>query len=613
MKSVGLFPILFVAALLSFDIPCIAGEPISVVIGTQTWMAKNMDAKPSKGNSICYDNKPKNCAKFGRLYDFQGALSVCPEGWHLPTRPDLDTLIAILGNDMIGKQLKSKSGWKKGSEKTEWGKTTTIGGSGSDDFGFSALPAGQYHLWVHESFEELGESARFWYNDYYDGNTFWLSSSFDEYESYPPAQGGVGYSVRCLLSFAYTPSFSLTEGKYHEDQSLRISSEMPGAQVYYTTDGSIPTTTSKTYAESISISGSQTIKAIAVKAGFPVSSVTTAYYTFETAAPIFSLLGGSFHEKQTLTISSATSGAQIYYTTDGSIPTTASKLYTESIRIYGNQTINAISVKAGFHMSSVTTAYYTFETATPVASLSSGTYWGEQTVNLSSQTPDAIIYYSTDGTTPTESSKVFDAPIIINRESSLKAISMIPGWNSSSVLVQNYTVKTPFIDPRDKQSYKTTKIGKQTWLAQNLNFDPKNGNSWCYNDDASNCKIYGRLYSGPTAMKACPSGWHLPSTTEWNTLEISVGGKNKSGESLSASTLSDCYDCNDNFGFSALPAGSRHNSYGFRDLNKKGFWWTVTALETGDGCLTRSIESGGYINRNCNPMESGYSIRCIKD
>mgnify|MGYP003552670525 CR=1 FL=1 len=85
-------------------------------------------------------------------------------------------------------------------------------------------------------------------------------------------------------------------------------------------------------------------------------------------------------------------------------------------------------------------------------------------------------------------------------------------------------------DPRDGKTYKIVKIGNQTWMAENLNVKTKD--SWCYDDEESNCKKYGRLYTRRAAMKACPSGWHLPSKSEFETLIEAVGGKSEAGKML---------------------------------------------------------------------------------
>lgn len=156
------------------------------------------------------------------------------------------------------------------------------------------------------------------------------------------------------------PSFSPAAGAYGPSQSVVLSSPSAGAKIYYTTNGSTPTSGSTLYSGPITVSSSKTVKAIAITSGTHNSNVSSAAYVINgaVATPSFSPVAGSYVGAQSVTISSATSGAAIHYTVDGSTPTAASPLYSAPISVAVSETVKAIGIKAGFSNSAVGSAAY---------------------------------------------------------------------------------------------------------------------------------------------------------------------------------------------------------------------------------------------------------------
>jgi uncharacterized protein (TIGR02145 family) len=165
-----------------------------------------------------------------------------------------------------------------------------------------------------------------------------------------------------------------------------------------------------------------------------------------------------------------------------------------------------------------------------------------------------------------------------------------------------------FTDSRDGKTYKIVKIGEQVWMAENLNF--KTENSWCYDNNEANCQKYGRLYNQKTAMKACPSGWHLPSKEEWDSLVEMAGGKEIAGKKLKSKTgWNDNGNGTDEFGFSALPGGCNDcmPSDGFAMVGEIGYWWEMPHEYDGFRDMGSEDQFTGGSGANV------YSVRCVKD
>jgi N-acetylneuraminic acid mutarotase len=179
---------------------------------------------------------------------------------------------------------------------------------------------------------------------------------FNDLWGYQPSPGS--------QPIAATPSLSLISGSYAGGQSLTISDTTPGAVIYYYASGS---PAAAQYTQPIAISSTETIEAIAVASGYANSEVANAAYTVPvTATPSFSPGRGTYTTAQTVTISDSTSGAIIYYTTDGTLPTTNSTLYSGPITVSASETITAIAIAPGYSNSGTTSDSYTIWQAAAV-------------------------------------------------------------------------------------------------------------------------------------------------------------------------------------------------------------------------------------------------------
>jgi len=171
-----------------------------------------------------------------------------------------------------------------------------------------------------------------------------------------------------------------------------------------------------------------------------------------------------------------------------------------------------------------------------------------------------------------------------------------------------------WIDPRDNKTYKTVKIGTQTWMAENLNYEAEG--SVCYENNPANCAKCGRLYNWDVAMKACPSGWHLPSKDEYETLDKAVGGEKVAGKKLKAkSGWNSNGNGSDEYGFSALPGGSGNSSGDFINVGYYGLWWSASEDEDySDYAYYRymdyNLEFAYWSNINKSVL---FSVRCLQD
>ncbi|WP_161557526.1 lectin-like domain-containing protein [Acidisarcina polymorpha] len=159
-------------------------------------------------------------------------------------------------------------------------------------------------------------------------------------------------------------------------------------------------------------------------------------------SPVFNPPSRIFSGSQTVSMSDTTPGALIYYTTDGSTPTVHSHYYTGPITVTSSQIITAMANAAGYLQGTPSTATYTSSTTTldPVFSVATGEYSGARTLTITDGSPNAVIYYTVDGSTPTTSSSIYSQPLTISVSETVKAFAVSPNLLPSFVVNEVYDI-----------------------------------------------------------------------------------------------------------------------------------------------------------------------------
>jgi len=215
---------------------------------------------------------------------------------------------------------------------------------------------------------------------------------------------------------------------YNDETSMvSISCATASTTIYYTTDNSTPTTSSTVYSQPFLVTGPTTIKAIATRTNFPDSEVGILTIS-QVATPTIQNNGNN-----AISITSATPGAIIYYTTDGGTPTKSSNLYTAPLQDnVSGVTIKAIAVKENMITSAVGSGSVTLQCAAPViARLSNSSF----TITCSLPSTGVTIYYTTNGNTPTTSSSntTSGATISCALPATIKAFAVASNYDNSAV------------------------------------------------------------------------------------------------------------------------------------------------------------------------------------
>ena len=540
-----------------------------VKIGTQTWMAENLAYKTSNG-CWAYNNNENNVATYGRLYNWATAKTACPSGWHLPSDKEWKTLEMYLGMSQSqadnggwrgtdeGKKMKSTSGWKNN-------------GNGTNSSGFNALPGGARG--IDGSFDGLGSFGDWWSSsegfDTYAWNRY-LDYSDQVYRDDHDEAGG--FSVRCVrdnTTSAPTAAFTATP-----------------------TSGSVPLT----------------VKFTDMSANNPAS------WSWDFG--------------------------------DGSTSTDQNPSHT--YQNTGRYTVKLTVTNDLGSNTKTKSDYIMVNGSLPVADFSANTTTGAAPLTVSftdksTGKPTSWSWDFGDGSTSTEQNPTH---IYQNAGKYTVKLTASNDQGSDTKTKTDYITVNPnnggggtqgtFTDPRDGKTYKIVKIGTQTWMAENLTYLPSvsppsnesgtdpyyyvygyNGTSVSEAKATDNYTTYGVLYNWPAAKAACPSGWHLPSDVEWNTLINFLGGADVAGGKMKETGTTHWYSPNtgatNESGFNALPGGYRNGSGSFIYLGSTGYWWSSSEYFDTDAWSQGLYSNSHQANRFNYYKTGGFSVRCVRN
>ena len=293
-----------------------------------------------------------------------------------------------------------------------------------------SFPAGSDKICMHQVFGPEPSTPDLILDEAAGGSTGVEIMSLEQSDAF---EASIQVGVQFQLNTIYDPVGNLI---YIYVNGVQTGTKVPNAGIHYNKFGQYV---------SASGAGPSTFDWVNVQSwsgGTPPNGTTTV------ATPTFSPAGGTYTSAQTVTISDSTSGATIYYTTNGTTPTTSSTVYSGSISVSsGTVTIEALGAKSGDNNSSVASATYTISTvatvATPTFSPAGGTYTAAQTVTISDSTSGASIRYTTDGSTPSATAgTLYSGPVSISATTTLKAIGFESGDTNSAVASATYTIST---------------------------------------------------------------------------------------------------------------------------------------------------------------------------
>lgn len=536
----------------------------TVKIGNQVWMAKNMNVKTKE--SFCYDENKENCKKYGRLYTLEAAQQVCPTGWKLPTINDYANLLQS-SNFNLGDFYDS------------------LGGIGVSANG-------------KKIFRKLEQTAGFWSSNIFNNEVHALqvikqgnNSNKISITSGQKSDYAL-FSVRCIQK-SKNESSTIKRAEEENLSSVKVGKqEWMRKNMNTDIDGSICLGGDEDFCKEYG-------RLYTKKAAQEVCPTGWHLPTKEEFQELLYIAGDKDEDRSLILRSKSwDNGSDLF----------GLSLFPTGLRIDGTSIyVNAGSFWSSSEMYSLFIDPFSSFLDSP-SSINSSSYMAvrcikdESTEFITSQSQELANTRKLLESTLADINKV--------QEERQAVAAEIKEKNEEIKKITKEGFKRTFKDPRDGKTYETVKIGNQTWMAKNLDFNT-NG-SFCFKNDKSMCKKYGRLYTWDAASSACPDGWHLPNDNEWTTLWKTVGGTSYAGRELKSETgWSKRGNGTDTYGFSVLPAGAQSAGlFGYE--GRFAFFWSASTKGGSNAYFWEFYHDYPSVNRDSYNKYNAYSVRCIK-
>ncbi len=534
-----------------------------VQIENQIWMAENLNYQMD--NSWCYGDSSIKCIDYGRLYSWSAAMSACPSGWHLPSDKEWKDLEMNLGMSLEQADAIDQRGTDEGTQLKDNGIA-----------GFDALFGGIRD--ENGAYSLFGTGSAFWTSSSYDGSNAWyrgLSNVEPRIHRYYYDKD-MAFSVRCVKNQVPTLITNLP-------LTIGTKSAVLSASLVY--DGGTAIS-EKGFCWSIDRSPTITdnfiINAVQMTEDNDFSSlidglqINTTYFIRAYAKNEYGIGYGN----------------EIKFTTNATSAPVVKTAPVTGIGISSAQSGGEIIDNGERDITG------------------KGVCWNDR--------PDPTIL--NDHTTNGTGSETFSSQITGLKPNSVYYVRAYATNNMGISYGENRTFTSLPLNPIDSMTdsrngnvYKTVNIGGRWWMAENLNYEM--ADSWCYEDNDANCSEYGRLYSWSAANTACPSGWHLPSDTEWKNLEINLGMSLEQADAIDQRGTDEGTQLkvNGSSGFDVLFGGIRNEDGSYSFNGSGGAFWTSSSYNVSQAWYRGFNYEEPRIHRLYYDKDMAFSVRCIRD